>query len=335
MGFPKVLIVTNPIDDPHSDRVLSALESMDVEVVRWHPEALLTDCIVKVDPGASSVEIRSSGRSFTTGEISAVWYRRPRAVRAPVEFDRETALLAKHEGAAIVEAVYRDLRCIWYSHPVFMKAASNKLRQLATAQSLGFDVPDYLVTRSGRDVEAFFERHGGRVIIKPVSTRTVVHALEEVGLPLQTGVLTEGDVVQCRNAVLATPVFLQQRIDRVAEIRTTVIGAEVASVAMHTGVSIDDPDADGRLRTVSSPHSVIATDPSIERRILSFQRTYGLNYGAFDFLFGRDGTWWFLECNQGGQFAWLDEKVPGLSLVGVMARHLAGAEPPLVTTLPA
>lgn len=30
-----------------------------------------------------------------------------------------------------------------------------------------------------------------------------------------------------------------------------------------------------------------------------------LAYGAFDFAEDGDGTWWFLECNQGGQFGFV------------------------------
>jgi hypothetical protein len=31
-----------------------------------------------------------------------------------------------------------------------------------------------------------------------------------------------------------------------------------------------------------------------------------LAYGAFDFAEDADGTWWFLECNQSGQFGFVE-----------------------------
>lgn len=32
----------------------------------------------------------------------------------------------------------------------------------------------------------------------------------------------------------------------------------------------------------------------------------GLAYAAFDFAEDTDGIWWFLECNQGGQFGFVE-----------------------------
>lgn len=37
----------------------------------------------------------------------------------------------------------------------------------------------------------------------------------------------------------------------------------------------------------------------------------GLFSGSFDLIVDRDGQYWFLECNQDGQWSWLDVVVDG------------------------
>jgi hypothetical protein len=40
--------------------------------------------------------------------------------------------------------------------------------------------------------------------------------------------------------------------------------------------------------------------------VLAYLRAAELAYGAFDFAEDGDGTWWFLECNQSGQFGFIE-----------------------------
>jgi hypothetical protein len=44
----------------------------------------------------------------------------------------------------------------------------------------------------------------------------------------------------------------------------------------------------------------------VRRALLRFLDAFDLNYGAFDFAVASDASWWFLECNPNGQWAWLE-----------------------------
>lgn len=48
-----------------------------------------------------------------------------------------------------------------------------------------------------------------------------------------------------------------------------------------------------------------------------------LAYGAFDFAEDADGVWWFLECNQSGQFGFV-EMDTGQPIAATIAEWLAG-----------
>lgn len=47
-----------------------------------------------------------------------------------------------------------------------------------------------------------------------------------------------------------------------------------------------------------------------------------LAYGAFDFAEDADGVWWFLECNQSGQFGFV-EMDTGQPIAATIAEWLA------------
>jgi hypothetical protein len=44
----------------------------------------------------------------------------------------------------------------------------------------------------------------------------------------------------------------------------------------------------------------------VSRSIVQFMSDLALQYGRLDFLVDRTGSWWFLEVNPNGQYAWLD-----------------------------
>lgn len=53
----------------------------------------------------------------------------------------------------------------------------------------------------------------------------------------------------------------------------------------------------------------ITPPDSVSRGVVAYCVDFGLNYGAFDFVIRPDGGWVFLECNPGGQYAWIEEEI--------------------------
>ena len=70
------------------------------------------------------------------------------------------------------------------------------------------------------------------------------------------------------------------------------------------------------------PHQLPA---ELEKRLLSFMRYFGLNYGAVDFILTPDGRYVFLEVNPVGEFFWL-ERNPGLPISAAIADLLVSSE---------
>ena len=100
----------------------------------------------------------------------------------------------------------------------------------------------------------------------------------------------------------------------------TVIGKDIVAVAIDTK---NVETIDTRASWENSEHYLTDISDDLKDKILSFQKYFNLNYGAFDFIVDNDNVCWFLECNPAGQFAWIDFKVEEAGLIDLMAEHLA------------
>jgi len=58
-----------------------------------------------------------------------------------------------------------------------------------------------------------------------------------------------------------------------------------------------------------------------------YMEHFDLIYGALDFVVDHDGFWWFLECNPGGQYGWLEDAT-GAPITESLARVLAEGKVP-------
>lgn len=242
------------------------------------------------------------------GGARGIWLRRPRWPVVDPGLARIDRVFAQQEAVAAIGGAWRVLadRCI--SPPDAMQAARWKVRQLASAAQVGLAVPQTLVTNDPTTAAAF-----------AAAGSTIAKAVAEVRVETENEVLTGEtfalDEAFEPDAVRPTPVLLQRRVDKVADVRVTAIGHLLFAVRIVTpdGVPLDfrqtDP-RDCRYEVVNLPGAVVA-------QLQSYLDALGLRFGAFDFAEDRDGTLWFLECNPAGQWGWL-EPLTGLEITGAL-----------------
>jgi hypothetical protein len=109
---------------------------------------------------------------------------------------------------------------------------------------------------------------------------------------------------ELEGSVLSTPVLLQRRIGKVADLRVTVIGHKIFPVRVTAprGAPLDirqTPPAD-------CVFEAVALAPPLASALLRYVDAFGLRFGAFDLAEDAEGTRWFLECNPAGQWGWLE-----------------------------
>lgn len=252
------------------------------------------------------------------GEARGIWIRRPRWPEiGPEVNDQLDRLFARQEAVAAIGGAWRLLaeRCV--SPPDVLQAARWKVAQMAVAHDLGFDVPETIVTTDPRCARSFVA--GGRTILKAVSEARVQAGDEErIGNTVEIGSTFDLD------AVRPTPVLLQRRIEKIADLRVTAIGRRLFPVRIVTpaGAPLDFRLTDPR----ECQYEVVDLPPRVSAALLAYQDHWGLRFGAFDLAEDADGRLWFLECNPAGQWAWL-EPPTGLRLtVALLELLLNGGE---------
>ncbi|MFI5660419.1 ATP-grasp ribosomal peptide maturase [Streptomyces sp. NPDC051684] len=315
-----VLILTSE-QDVTADMAVVELNANGIPVLRLDPAELPGGVGVSGEfaHGAFHGHLSVGGRVVSIGGLRSIWVRRP---GVPAARAQAASSWLTEEAS---QSLYGMLRCTearWMNHPDSARQARHKPWQLWLARGCGLPVPPTLITTFPRAAREFAARYPD-LIVKPVSGRHPGDA----GLAVPTTRVRAGEDYQ---DVANGPTLLQRRVRRAADIRLTCVGdrlfaaraassPEADALGNSTEAAVDDvrfDDAAGPWRPISVP-----------RRVADGVRAYltraQLAYGAFDFAEDADGIWWFLECNQSGQFGFIEIET-GQPIGRAVAQWLAG-----------
>lgn len=324
-----ILILTNYFD-PTTDLIIrnfnENFRNLDVKIVRWNVDEFFDDFQVKVFNDEFVARILSSNLEFSSKNIQSVLYRRPIFPKSKASL-QEVRIFEAREARAVIEGIYGFLEnATWYSKIESIEASRNKINQLFIAKKLGFNVPEYFII-SGESGFPILNVKYEDYIIKSINPANCLIENER-----QQGILK---TVRCSGDLIAKyfsngrvyPIMLQKEIKKQLEYRVTVIGADIISIAIDTKQC---EYVDTREYWKNSKHLMIDLPSKLKEKIIEFQKFYGLNYGAFDFIEDEQGVFWFLECNPVGQFAWIDFKMSNVNIVKNMVEHLILEKEPLL-----
>jgi ATP-grasp ribosomal peptide maturase len=288
-----VLVLTCE-EDVTADLVVAALHDRAVPVVRLDPADLPGEVSLSGEyfRGDFHGYLEAGRRVVSMRALRSVWIRRPGSPGA--RFAEQSVWLA----AECTQALYGMLCCTdarWMNHPGAAAQARCKPWQLHLAHRSGFAVPATLITTFPQVARQFAEHHKD-LVVKAVSGSHPSNP--PLALPT-TRVEPDADFA----GVAAAPTLLQRFIGERADIRLTCVGDRLFAARKTFGA---EEVADGRFADDSSPWEPVEVPDRIARAVCAYMELAGLAYGAFDFAADTDGTWWFLECNQGGQFGFVE-----------------------------
>ncbi|MEV7116938.1 ATP-grasp ribosomal peptide maturase [Kitasatospora griseola] len=304
------------MQDPTPDLVIAELHHRGVPVVQFDAGDLSATLSRTARAGAVSAGRRGSPRTPTRparpGPIRALYCRRPAASAFP-HLDSQDASVAAAQVRRGPGGVPASLPgCLYVNHPHRIGDAEYKPAALAAAAACGFRLPPTVITNEPDRVRAFVRAHG------PV-THQLISVPTHPTVPVAAVAAGEVD----RSPSGTTHLF-QQRIDKVADVRVTVIGDRIFAVRIDSGL----PD----WRTDHSTHTYAAIpvpDPLV-RAILAYLRHFGLVFGAFDFALTGPAhaadSWVWIECHPSGQWSWL-EPPTGLPMTSALADLLERGTP--------
>ncbi|WP_408055912.1 ATP-grasp ribosomal peptide maturase [Streptomyces blattellae] len=297
------------IDDPTADLVIRELHGRGVPVVRLDSGDFPATLSVAATITSHGIEgtLSTPTRTADLSGVRSLYYRRPSRFAFP-HLDEQNARFALTQARYGLGGVLAALPgCLYVNHPHRIGEAEFKPSGLAAAVTAGFQIPPTLVT-SDPDAARTFIKPNRPVIYKPLST-PLYRNDAGVSCTVEVREVTADEI---DDRVTGTAHLFQQRVDKVADVRVTVIGDHVFTVRIDSGLLDWRTDYDRLTYTPVQP------PPGLIAALYRYLTHFGLVFGAFDFAIDHDGRWWFLECNPSGQWAWLEPET-GLPMVAAMA----------------
>ncbi|MEV7978815.1 ATP-grasp ribosomal peptide maturase [Streptomyces sp. NPDC086519] len=291
-----VLILTSD-EDVTADMVVLRLHEAGVPVVRLDPADLTSGVALSGEfvQGVSRGHLSVNGRLVSVNGLRSIWVRRPGAAAARAA--QPSAWLTE-ESAQALYGMLRGTEARWMNHPDAARQARHKPWQLRLAQRSGLAVPATLITTFPQAAREFAERFPD-LVVKPVSG---AHPQEPPRAVPTSRVAPDTDFA----AVAFGPTLLQRRVAKRADIRLTVVGERLLAARKPVSPDAHPDDVDVRFTPSDSPWREAEVPPRVAEAVRTYMKDAGLAYGAFDFAEDADGIWWFLECNQSGQFGFVE-----------------------------
>ncbi|MBV7694683.1 ATP-grasp ribosomal peptide maturase [Streptomyces sp. TRM70350] len=291
-----VLILTNA-EDVTADMVVVHLNASGVPVVRLDPADLIGGAALSGEfvHGTFRGHLWSAGRLVSMDGLRSVWLRRP---GTPATRVAEPSAWLTEESSQALYGMLRSSGARWMNHPDAARRARHKPWQLRLAQRCGLPVPATLITTFPQAARDFAERFPD-LVVKPVSG---AHPQEPPRAVPTSRVAPDADFA----AVAFGPTLLQRRIAKRADLRLTVVGERLLAARKPTAPDADPDEVDVRFAADRTPWRCTEVPPRVAEGVRAYLRDAELAYGAFDFVEDADGTWWFLECNQSGQFGFIE-----------------------------
>jgi glutathione synthase/RimK-type ligase-like ATP-grasp enzyme len=249
-----------------------------------------------------------TSRRITVGECSvdlesirAVWYRRAVHPVPQASLSRSEQAFVAGELRHIALGMVLDDGARWVNPIERVAVAEHKIYQLRIAEALGFRIPETLVSDNPETLRSFVATQIGGTVSKPIFHGLFVEGTRQAAV--YTRRVTPADFGD--ETYATCPVLVQEEIERVADVRVTLIGSKcfVAEIKTAEGA------VDWRVPGVTLQHAVSSIDGETEKRCRAMLEKLGLLYGAFDFIRTAEGELVFLEVNPTGEWAWLEEEL--------------------------
>lgn len=258
-----------------------------------------------------------SGEDLDCTGFGAVWHRLKPVIPLPSwgPLEASAAQFAQGEWRTVLRSLnlLLDKSC-WINSVESQSIISSKLRQLDLAASIGFAIPDTVVTNDPNLVLDMFSRH----------RRIIYKALNGFVFPDQTGILTteftKEDVCGNFESIRRAPGIYQQFVEKNYELRVTIVGTQVFPALIRTPTT-GAGSIDWRHAHFDDIFERCSLDSQVSEKLLAFQVQTGLKYGAYDLIVDHEGRYFFLECNPAGQFLWLENSL-GLPITRTIAAEL-------------
>lgn len=254
-----------------------------------------------VDDLSTHRVVETNSKAFDLDSVTSVWYRRALHPRPPTGLPLSQQSFVAGELRHLALGLAVDPLVTWVNPIDKVSVAELKLYQLRIAVSLGFSVPRTIISGDPMKLREFVSSNKSGTICKPI-----FHGMFQEGkttYSIYTRRVTQASFSS--EEIELCPVFLQEEIPRICDVRITFIGHRyfVADISgPEHMVDWRDPENSVRYAQSSAPTDVVD-------KCKAMLQALDLSYGAFDFIRSKSGELVFLELNPTGEWAWLEDQL--------------------------
>jgi glutathione synthase/RimK-type ligase-like ATP-grasp enzyme len=311
----RAVLILAGADEPHAVALQWALTRMGMAVefsgglAHWHGRD------VAVEIGPMHLRLRDSENPPVS-----VWNRRPQAPKPKPGLPEDQAFLAGewrsfHEN--LIATALQWAPSFWVNAPAAARNAENKLLQLVAARKVGLAFPETVMGNDTEAVRRLAQR--GRIVFKAFRP----YAWQENGgRSTVTTILDSGNLPDAQVIELCPGIY-QHYVEKVADIRVTVAGSRLLAAKLQKRSG--DAYIDWRTHVFEQDFLAeqVTLPAALEQRIHALMASLGLVFGCLDFVIDSNGVHHFLEINQAGQFLFLEDLLPDIGILRMMASFLA------------
>ncbi|OYY67556.1 MAG: hypothetical protein B7Y47_16090 [Sphingomonas sp. 28-63-12] len=309
--------------DTHVAAVRIGLERLGASAYNWVTSDLPDFATSTIHiPGPKAVpRVRVTHEGVTTDlhQFDVIWNRRRERPLAPEGASPHDAPVIEEECLLHTESMLFLLSKLvrTVNDPFAQRRADRKAVQLHFAASIGLKTVPTLFSNDVAEISDFYDMHAP-LVAKPHrqhgwrDEKKTYNELTFDMPPPRT--LDPKSIELC-------PLILQKKIVRVMEVRVIAFGGKVYAMRTVDEAGRLDARFESLVKGFDS-FTVVDIPRDVAELCNKYLRGMAIEFGAFDFIIDKAGDWFFLECNESGQFLYLEEKVPELRLLDGFCRWL-------------
>jgi len=304
-----ILFITNK-NDITSDYLIDKLNKEKIDYYRLNTDDLLSNIEVNFNFDNEKFNIidHKKKRNIDLKEVKSVYYRRPQLPNIEsFGLNKSELDFVSKETAFLLEGLYKILKSKFWISPVFsIREAENKIYQLMIAKELGFKVPSSLISTIESEAKDFIINKKYDCIVKPIKSGLIADT--DNPKIIFTSRLRKnqlGSLARIRKC----PTYFQERIEKEADIRVTVVGEKLFSAKINSQTSEETKTDWRKGQSHKLSYETFELPKELQIKSANLVNLLDLNFGAIDFVLDKKGALTFLEINPNGQWVWIEERL--------------------------
>lgn len=330
MSTSHIIIESLPTD-MHGLAVQWALANVGVNSALLHSEYFGNESQMSAQyAGDGAIEFQYRGPEsrfrFNPAEPVTYWMRRRGTSTVAARLDEDDRKAAARENQTALTGLRQLLSIqpgtVFINDLQAVARAECKSVQLEFARQAGMRVPRTLFSNDRDAIVAFIESEGRPVIAKtytPLAWRQPTDYGHRSAMAYSF--LLDADRARTAATLQWCSGIYQQPLSKRAEARVTFFGDACFGTLLDSQ-SVPDAVVDWRAGQGQVAMQPFDVPTDIVNACRAYLRRSGLLMGCFDFVITEEGDWYFLECNEQGQWLWQEARCPDLHLLAAFVEFI-------------